>query len=53
VKTETESSLRNVVYKQDDVFDKTRTMDNIQKYNIYLMNVITLITYLQDLYYTK
>jgi hypothetical protein len=36
LKTETESSLQNVVlkYKQDGVLDKNRMMDNVQKHNI-------------------
>jgi hypothetical protein len=35
-RTETESNIRNVVfkYKQDGVLDKNRTMDNVQKHNI-------------------
>jgi hypothetical protein len=35
LKTERESSLRNIVFlnKQDDVLDKNRTMDNVQKHN--------------------
>jgi hypothetical protein len=34
LKTETETSMRNVVlkYKQDGVLDENRTMDNVQKY---------------------
>jgi hypothetical protein len=38
LKTETESSLGNVVfkYKQNGMLDKNRTMDNVQKHNIYV-----------------
>jgi hypothetical protein len=40
LKTETESSLRYVVFwniKQDGVLNKNRTMDNVQKRNIFII----------------
>jgi hypothetical protein len=44
LKTETESSHRNVVlkYKQDDVLDKNRTMDNVQKHNICTKRIVAI-----------